>query len=271
MVLSDSETDHSYKKCPRCKRSINENALFCGQCGYCLSDAYQPSPPIYRPAFVSGGSSRWRLISPAVWLWLLLLLINLIVGLISHVSDISSPFFGFYIEILSAILIFFFCTGSDKPIKHLLENSGYKDYWSIVEVAGAIIFIYIFMFFYFYFLSLIGVKEISYLEYFKNHKWPIWSAFILFCLLPGVFEELAFRGYIMTKLEQVCRPKEALIVQAAMFSILHMYPAIFISHFIIGFILGFIRNRSKNLYPSMVVHTAWNAIVILEEVGHIGV
>jgi membrane protease YdiL (CAAX protease family) len=121
------------------------------------------------------------------------------------------------------------------------------------------------MWLYFKLALSIGIEQISYLSDFQKHNWPLWSAFILICLFPGIFEELAFRGYIMTSLEKVGGFKEALIIQAAMFSILHMLPTIFISHFVMGLLLGLIRQKTMSLYPGILFHTVWNAVVLVEE------
>lgn len=45
-----------------------------------------------------------------------------------------------------------------------------------------------------------------------------------------------------------------------------LLPANFISHFVIGLILGLVRTRSRSLYPGMIIHTLWNAIVISGEI-----
>lgn len=50
-----------------------------------------------------------------------------------------------------------------------------------------------------------------------------------------------------------------------MFSILHLSPIIFPSHFLMGLALGFLRMRSKSLYPGMLLHGGWNAWVVSQE------
>ncbi len=168
-------------------------------------------------------------------------------------------------QIISALVILIFWIKSRQELNPLVCRSGFKGIFTILEIIAVILFIYIFMWFYLKLASFIGIKNILYLTDFKKHNWPLWSAFILISICPGIFEELAFRGFIMTRLEKVGSTTEALIIQAAMFSILHMLPTIFISHFIIGLTLGVVRVRSKSLYPGMIIHAAWNAIVLLEE------
>ena len=86
-------------------------------------------------------------------------------------------------------------------------------------------------------------------------------------ICPGVFEELAFRGVIQGRLEEIMRRKDALILQAALFSVMHLLPSAYVSHFLIGLGLGFLRMRCRSLYPAMIVHALWNAVTVLQDTG----
>jgi membrane protease YdiL (CAAX protease family) len=252
--------------CPNCGNRLPANALYCGNCGHPVSTFNQDNTPVDQTALIPAQQSPWQCISPAISLWIGLLAINGVLGLCGHISDISSPCFDLGAQIISALLILIFWIRSRQELNPLICRSGFKGIFTLFELIAAILFIYVLMWFYLKVASFIGIEKILYLTDFKKHNWPLWSAFILISILPGIFEELAFRGHIMTRLEKVGNTREALIIQAAMFSVLHMLPTIFISHFIIGLTLGIIRLRSKSLYPGMIIHAAWNAIVILEEI-----
>jgi len=263
-----SENSPFHNVCPRCGAALLGNALFCGQCGSSISHVAQSSSP---GAPQDGEQkSPWQWIAPAIGLWVVLLAINGALGLFGHLFDISSPYFDLGAQGLSAFFILVLCFEAGKQLKPLLRRFGCRGIWSYIEIIGALIFIFVFMWLYFKLASFFGISELTYLDDFKNHNWPVWSTFIVVCLLPGIFEELAFRGYIMMRLEKVGSEKEALILQAAMFSILHMLPAVFISHFVIGLILGMVRLKCRSLYPGMLIHTLWNAIVIFEEAYRTG-
>jgi len=78
---------------------------------------------------------------------------------------------------------------------------------------------------------------------------------------PAIVEEVAFRGSVQGSLEQVFSRRDAL------FGLLHLLPLVFPSHVLMGLCFGFLRNRSKSLYPGMLVHGGWNAWVIYSEIG----
>jgi membrane protease YdiL (CAAX protease family) len=87
----------------------------------------------------------------------------------------------------------------------------------------------------------------------------------LFALAPAVFEEVAFRGIIFERLRRVLGEREGWLVQAAFFSVLHLSPVIFLTHFAMGLILGWLRIRARSLLPCMILHASWNAASIVLE------
>jgi membrane protease YdiL (CAAX protease family) len=112
-------------------------------------------------------------------------------------------------------------------------------------------------------------SELS-VDEFTGMGWPRWTTYVLVSVAPGVLEELTFRGYVMARLEPLLSPRETLVVQAALFSLLHLGPVVFPSHFGIGLVLGLVRRRTRSLYPSMAVHMGWNAMfVYAEAVGRV--
>ena len=268
MEVNISTNPHRRGECPHCKATLLVDALYCGKCGHSISHASNSRG--FDNFITSEQESPWRCISPALGLWVALLAINGLLGLAGHLFDISSPFFDLGAQGISALFILILCFKDRKQIKPLLCRFGYRGLLSYVEIIGALIFLSIFMWLYFKIASIIGIEKLPNLEEFIDHNWSIWSAIALICIMPGIFEELAFRGYIMARLLKVSNNREALILQAAMFSILHMLPAVFISHFVIGIILGALRLRSKSIYPGILVHTGWNALVILIEAYQIG-
>ena len=256
--------DLSPGRCPRCGAILLEKASFCGKCGNSTINADETSPANDFDSYKQRTSWQW--VSRAIGLWIALLAINGVLGLLGHVLDLSSPYYDLGAQVLSAFLILAVFSGSGINILPLLRNAGSKGIRPYFGALVGLIGMYIFMYLYFRLASALGLETLSYLADYQKHQWPLWSAFILICLFPGIFEELAFRGFIMSSFEKVGGYKEALIVQAAMFSVLHMLPGIFISHFVMGLVLGVLRQKSRSLYPGMFFHASWNAIVLLKEI-----
>ena len=102
----------------------------------------------------------------------------------------------------------------------------------------------------------------SYLTVYVHAGWPVWVGFASIAGVTPVCEELLFRGVIQPKLEQIIAPTEALIVQAALFSALHLSVVILITHFAMNLAFGWIRRRTGSLLPGMLLHGAWNFWVL---------
>ncbi|MBL8900143.1 MAG: CPBP family intramembrane metalloprotease [Planctomycetes bacterium] len=185
-------------------------------------------------------------------------------GILASATESAHPALELAIALLDALLILTFCWNDREHLRPLLRASGFTwSTWWCAPLVGALMA----GFFELYFgaLQSLGLPILRMSDSYVEAGWPLWTAFALISLAPGIFEELAFRGVIQTRLAQVMRPGEALLVQAAMFSVLHLSPLIFVSHFAMGVGFGWLRLRTQSLYPGMVLHAAWNAFVLLEE------
>lgn len=86
-----------------------------------------------------------------------------------------------------------------------------------------------------------------------------WGWIVLFwCVQPAIFEELAFRGTIMSALSRALSPFETVLVSAMMFMILHLSPARFPHTFALGLAAGYLRLRTRSLYPCILLHFCHN-------------
>ena len=81
-----------------------------------------------------------------------------------------------------------------------------------------------------------------------------------------LFEEIIFRGFLFKVLWEMRGAKVAVPVTAFLFALLHV-PQLWGSWagvaliFVVGYILSLIRDRSNSLIPSLIMHTAYNAML----------
>jgi membrane protease YdiL (CAAX protease family) len=105
----------------------------------------------------------------------------------------------------------------------------------------------------------LDLEEEAYAEIF-----PSFAGMLIFvCIIPGVMEEIAFRGLIQHWLHSAVSPRTAIIVASAMFSAAHFSVLSAPYLFAVGLVLGWLRWRTGSLYPSMIVHFLHNLAVIL--------
>jgi membrane protease YdiL (CAAX protease family) len=78
-------------------------------------------------------------------------------------------------------------------------------------------------------------------------------------LIPGIAEELYFRGFLMARFRDL-RPTLLIALTSASFALWHILSPSYLLHtFIIGLILGFTVYRTQRLLPAMIAHTLANA------------
>ncbi|MCA9030717.1 MAG: CPBP family intramembrane metalloprotease [Planctomycetaceae bacterium] len=96
-----------------------------------------------------------------------------------------------------------------------------------------------------------------------------WSVpFLAFMpLVPGVFEELLFRGYIQSRLAKRWSPWAAIVMTSLMFGVMHVVPHVIIFAFVLGLWLGYVAHRTNSVFPSIVCHATINFIWNLRRVG----
>ena len=84
-------------------------------------------------------------------------------------------------------------------------------------------------------------------------------------VMPGIWEELAFRGLIQGQLRRSVGAREAIVLSSLLFGIMHL--RFFSLPYLVGLgaVLAILRQRSGSLLPGMLVHAAHNAIIVLLE------
>ncbi|MBC6109339.1 CPBP family intramembrane metalloprotease [Pedobacter sp. CCM 8938] len=101
-------------------------------------------------------------------------------------------------------------------------------------------------------------KELSYYSIFEFHKYGTYLMFASMALYPAIFEELAYRGYLMQKLLTVVDEKEAIYISSILFFIIHFS---FLSIFWLlpfALFLGYLRIKTKTIWYGVFVHFFFN-------------
>jgi len=195
-----------------------------------------------------------------------LLAVNGFAGLAAITSEPGSPRIDLSSPVAGALSVLVFVWPDRVQLTAQVRGArvGRRSWWLIpATLAGLALFMEIYV----RALGALGAETLRVSDGYARHGWPAWSAFALLALAPALVEEVAFRGFLYGRLAEVMGPREALVVQAAMFSVLHMLPLMFVSHFVMGLVFGLLRTRTGSLVPSMIVHLAWNALVVARELA----
>lgn len=84
----------------------------------------------------------------------------------------------------------------------------------------------------------------------------------IFALLPGVTEEVLFRGFMLSSLKQY-GDTAAVIISSVLFAAVHLNLPAAVYALFSGLILGYVRIRTGRLLPAVLIHTVVNLAAIL--------
>lgn len=92
---------------------------------------------------------------------------------------------------------------------------------------------------------------------------PFWGGLLLFAVLPGVMEELLFRGYIYTAFKNKMKYIPAMLCVSLLFGISHMSLIKLLPTAILGCGLFYVRDQSESTLPSFLLHFLNNAMAVV--------
>jgi membrane protease YdiL (CAAX protease family) len=88
-------------------------------------------------------------------------------------------------------------------------------------------------------------------------------ALFVFAVVPGLCEELLFRGFVLRGLQTRFSPPAAILLSAVLFGVFHFDLYRLLPTTLLGVVLGWVAWRTDRLWPSVVIHVANNAVAVL--------
>jgi sodium transport system permease protein len=83
----------------------------------------------------------------------------------------------------------------------------------------------------------------------------------LLAFLQALSEEILFRGFILSGLSRRFRPWTACLLSGFLFALFQMNVFQAVPHFLLGVLMGFLVQRTGSLWPAVLFHFAYNALV----------
>jgi membrane protease YdiL (CAAX protease family) len=95
----------------------------------------------------------------------------------------------------------------------------------------------------------------------SSSAWVI--AILRGCLLVPIFEEVFFRGLLLSWLNRHMRFVPALLVQAALFAAMHVYPVVFPYALLFGIATGYVRRTTGSTFNTVLMHAMNNVVLLI--------
>jgi membrane protease YdiL (CAAX protease family) len=89
---------------------------------------------------------------------------------------------------------------------------------------------------------------------------------LLLAVLPGICEELLFRGTMLSGLTRGIGRGGAVVVSSFLFAAMHGSPDRFLPQFVLGLFLAGLTIRSGSIVPAMIAHAIHNGTVVVLEI-----
>lgn len=118
-------------------------------------------------------------------------------------------------------------------------------------------------------IKFLGLQVFSVTDTFTKAGFGFRAMVFEMCLMPAVWEEIAFRGLIQTNLSKKFGKWEAILITSAMFAIIHITAISWPYLFLLGLTLGLLRWYSQSLWPVILMHFLHNLVVLYCEYHHI--
>jgi membrane protease YdiL (CAAX protease family) len=252
------------ERCAACQRSVRAGTQFCPGCGLILvASAAVPE----RGARVESNSKfaeHWEELKRIGWLFGLLLATSFVFGIAAR--GVSSPWPEVAISVIDAVIVLVALGMRYEKLRFVFTLHPLGRRGTTAMLIAAVAFVGLGSL-YFWVLQQLGVPVVSGTGSLTRSGWPLWAMILLVSVMPAVFEEIAFRGVIQSSLERILNARDAWLIQAALFSVMHLSPLMFPSHFLMGLCLGYMRRRSRSVYPGMALHALWNALILFQELA----
>ncbi|XLS29434.1 lysostaphin resistance A-like protein [Flavobacteriaceae bacterium M23B6Z8] len=236
-------------ECPYCHTIFEKKRNFCSNCGKKLSGASEEK---------SQQKRTLHLIITFYIVTILLLAVNLGVQLYQS----TGLLFEIGIHLIDIMVVITFVFFDLIPIIRLYRLP--KVNWKIVVFSIIFpLFSAITVHYGLEFVSdALNIPHSNYIFEYHFYNNPVFWAVLFVAILPPIFEELAFRGFLHNQLIKVTSPSIAIIGTAFLFALVHFSILSIIWIFPFGLILGYIRHKYRTLWYGMIIHFMHNFVVL---------
>jgi len=172
---------------------------------------------------------------------------------------------GLCILIPSILVILFMKIPSDTIIGNSNSYTGNFFMAATVGVPAAVVFIGLNNgFVYLMSLANISLPRGSFASDASiSGKYGFVISILVAVLLPGIIEELMFRGVIQGAMHAQGAKFSAVFFSAIAFALFHADPLFVVAPFLAGLLLGFMRYKSNSIYPPIITHISMNLTILI--------
>jgi membrane protease YdiL (CAAX protease family) len=255
-ILSEVSHLPEFKTCTICGSRMENRGLICHQCG---------SPTVPAEEW-EGAYEKYRTLVVSFFS------INLIVCLIFNFWPVAGETISGLIIVDSFLFIcaLVYAYYLREQIQPLLNWDKFVWWKLLVLILVAIMSAVIVNYGVRWINRSVFDRELYYYASFKNLPFPKTTMLALIALFPAISEELAYRGVIQGGLLKIMHSRQAVVLTALLFAIIHMSIISFVWLLPFALFLGWLRQRTNTIWYGVVVHFFFNATTCYLELHELG-
>jgi membrane protease YdiL (CAAX protease family) len=249
----------SARRCDYCDGPLDSRFYFCPRC----SKPHRPVEELLPASLPAYEDNETKLRTQAGPAWTVFFSYLVVIG---AGSMLALAFWGFDNETAAVLFMGFLLTATTvvflirswSSVRPQLVRVGFSHSAAWIGMALLLPVLLLNFGYHHLLIDLFDLERIKHTDYFSNQ----WGAVLFICVLPGIIEEIGFRGIIQDQFERVVSPGVAIGVASLAFSAAHfsILSAPYLA--LVGALLGWMKWKSGSLYPSMVAHFLHNFIVV---------
>ncbi len=97
----------------------------------------------------------------------------------------------------------------------------------------------------------------------KFYQIPLIVTFFIVSVLPGICEELLFRGFLLRGLRKRCSNSCAIVLVGLLFGLIHVDPYKLLSTTLLGILFGYMVVKTGSIFTGIIAHITNNTIPLL--------
>lgn len=239
------------KPCIQCGTLIALDGRFCNNCGVRQS-----------AGAITSSENNWSLLKQAGLFYAIDIVACVLASFVDYFKTFSWSLFFDIVMALSAI-VFFAINWTENKKLLIWRNFSWQKLAAYAAIAMGASFI---VHYSVGWLNLvIYSKDEHYFELLRGNFLASLVVIFFTAVMPALFEELGYRGYLLQTLLKVAEPDQAIYITSFLFAIIHMS---FVSLFwLIPFALfqGFVRVKENTLWYGIIIHFTFNLTACLFE------
>ena len=256
LIPDDSTEITALALCINCSEPLTADSNFCRHCGF----AQKQGDP-------AEANQKWDDIRQILWFFLIDAVICCVGSFIHFFHTLSRSIIVDFILALVSVTFFTLNWSKYRPLLswHNFSLAKLLGYCAIAVAASVMV-----SFFVNWLNNSLFSHRFSYYAFYAPHKYGKELAVFFVAVMPALFEELGYRGFLLGKLLAVTEQKQAIFISAFLFAIMHTS---FISLvWLIPFALwqGYIRVKQNTIWYGVCTHFCFNFTVVVTEIWQAG-